>query len=110
MIAPPVAQRAKQDRQQEFIERRSVAPRVLTQRFVFVAIERWLARRTSCLIAVSDAVLASRRSAMDAQGEAAWKPRQRERAVSASLRAYAAMATSADTGAVRDVSKLAGGN
>jgi dihydroxy-acid dehydratase len=61
-------------------------------------------------LAVSDAVLASRRSAMDAQGEAAWKPRQRERAVSASLRAYAAMATSADTGAVRDVSKLAGGN
>ena len=36
--------------------------------------------------------------------------RQRERVVSASLRAYAAMATSADTGAVRDVSKLAGGN
>ncbi|HNN45735.1 MAG TPA: dihydroxy-acid dehydratase [Azospira sp.] len=61
-------------------------------------------------LAVSDAVLASRRSAMDAQGEAAWKPRQRERVVSASLRAYAAMATSADTGAVRDVSKLAGGN
>jgi dihydroxy-acid dehydratase len=61
-------------------------------------------------LAVSDAVLASRRSAMDAQGEAAWKPVKRERAVSASLRAYAAMATSADTGAVRDVSKLAGGN
>ena len=61
-------------------------------------------------LAVSDAVLVSRRSAMDAQGEAAWKPCQRERVVSASLRAYAAMATSADTGAVRDVSKLAGGN
>ena len=61
-------------------------------------------------LAVSDAVLASRRSAMDAQGEAAWKPVKRERVVSASLRAYAAMATSADTGAVRDVSKLAGGN
>ena len=61
-------------------------------------------------LAVSDAVLVSRRSAMDAQGEAAWKPRQRRRVVSASLRAYAAMATSADTGAVRDVSKLAGGN
>ncbi|TXG87140.1 MAG: dihydroxy-acid dehydratase [Rhodocyclaceae bacterium] len=61
-------------------------------------------------LAVSDAVLASRRSAMDAQGEAAWRPVKRERVVSASLRAYAAMATSADTGAVRDVSKLAGGN
>ncbi len=61
-------------------------------------------------LAVSDAVLASRRSAMDAQGETAWKPVKRERVVSASLRAYAAMATSADTGAVRDVSKLAGGN
>nr|BBJ52772.1 hypothetical protein SAVMC3_54010 [Streptomyces avermitilis] len=35
-----------------------------------------------------------------------YAPVNRERKVSAALRAYAAMATSADKGAVRDVSKL----
>ncbi len=35
-----------------------------------------------------------------------YRPAARERKVSAALRAYAAMATSADRGAVRDVSKL----
>ena len=35
-----------------------------------------------------------------------YAPANRERKVSAALRAYAAMATSADKGAVRDVSKL----
>jgi len=50
--------------------------------------------------------LAGRRAAMEAKGKDAWKPAQRERSVSAALRAYAAMTTSADTGAVRDVSQL----
>jgi hypothetical protein len=39
-------------------------------------------------------------------GEPAWKPQNRARKVSAALQAYAAMTTSADTGAVRDVSQL----
>jgi dihydroxy-acid dehydratase len=43
---------------------------------------------------------------MDAKGAAAWKPVGRVRAVSAALLAYAAMTTSADTGAVRDVTQL----
>ncbi|QNP64581.1 dihydroxy-acid dehydratase [Streptomyces genisteinicus] len=51
---------------------------------------------------VDDATLASRREALDG----AYAPRNRERKVSAALRAYAAMATSADKGAVRDVSRL----
>ncbi len=57
-------------------------------------------------LAVADAELARRRAAMEAKGAAAWKPAGRERAVSAALKAYAAMATSADMGAVRDVSLL----
>jgi dihydroxy-acid dehydratase len=57
-------------------------------------------------LAVADADLAKRRAAMVAKGAAAWRPAQRERPVSAALRAYAAMATSADMGAVRDVGKL----
>ncbi len=55
---------------------------------------------------VDKSVLAERRAAMEARGAAAWKPAQRVRPVSAALQAYAAMTTSADTGAVRDVSKL----
>jgi dihydroxy-acid dehydratase len=35
-----------------------------------------------------------------------YAPRGRDRKISAALRAYAAMATSADKGAVRDVTKL----
>src|SRR5690625_227909 len=58
-------------------------------------------------LAVSDEVLAERRAAMDARGEQAWQPtEQRQRAVSPALMAYAAMATSADRGAVRDVSQV----
>ena len=55
-------------------------------------------------VAISGDELARRRAAMDARGAQAWKPVNRERAVSAALRAYAAMATSAAFGAVRDVS------
>ena len=58
-------------------------------------------------LAVSEAELARRRTAMAAKGEQAWKPADRQREVSAALRVYAAMATSADMGAVRDLSKLA---
>ncbi|MBB5017281.1 dihydroxy-acid dehydratase [Chitinivorax tropicus] len=55
---------------------------------------------------VAEETLASRRAAMEARGKDAWKPVNRQRLVSAALRAYAAMATSADTGAVRDVSQV----
>ncbi|MDH5188741.1 MAG: dihydroxy-acid dehydratase [Rhodospirillaceae bacterium] len=51
--------------------------------------------------------LAKRRSAMQAKGAKAWKPeKHRPRKVTPALRAYAAMATSADRGAVRDVSQV----
>ncbi|WP_055526721.1 dihydroxy-acid dehydratase [Streptomyces graminilatus] len=51
---------------------------------------------------VEDAELAARREALNG----VYAPVSRERKVSQALRAYAAMATSADKGAVRDVSKL----
>jgi dihydroxy-acid dehydratase len=52
-------------------------------------------------LSVSDEVLASRRAAMEALGPKAWKPKNRERVVSAALKAYASLTTSADTGAIR---------
>ncbi|MFD7404310.1 dihydroxy-acid dehydratase [Streptomyces sp. NPDC059866] len=51
---------------------------------------------------VDEAELARREQALNG----VYVPKGRERKVSAALRAYAAMATSADKGAVRDVSKL----
>ena len=57
-------------------------------------------------LAVTDEVLAARRQAMDGRGLAAWRPIARERVVSAALQAYAALTTSADTGAVRDVTQV----
>jgi dihydroxy-acid dehydratase len=51
---------------------------------------------------VSDEELATRRDALNG----VYAPKARDRKVSQALRAYAAMATSADKGAVRDVSKL----
>ncbi|APH60276.1 dihydroxy-acid dehydratase [Granulibacter bethesdensis] len=57
-------------------------------------------------IALPDEVLAARRTAMEAKGEAAWKPAERQRKVSPALRAYAAMTTNAARGAVRDVSQV----
>ncbi|MFJ7155045.1 dihydroxy-acid dehydratase [Streptomyces sp. NPDC101118] len=51
---------------------------------------------------VDEATLAARREALGG----VYAPKNRDRTVSAALRAYAAMATSADKGAVRDVSKL----
>jgi dihydroxy-acid dehydratase len=53
---------------------------------------------------VDEAELASRRALQDAAG---WKPAQpRPRKVSPALKAYALLATSADRGAVRDLSRL----
>ncbi|MEP9369672.1 dihydroxy-acid dehydratase [Xanthobacter sp. VNH20] len=57
-------------------------------------------------LAVSDEVLAHRRAAMEAKGDAAWKPAARTRVVSQALQAYAALTTSAARGAVRDVKAL----
>jgi len=55
-------------------------------------------------VLLSDEELAARRAEQDAKG---WKPVEaRPRKVSAALKAYALLATSADKGAVRDLSKL----
>lgn len=51
---------------------------------------------------VSDEELSRREEALAGR----YAPKKRDRKVSAALRAYAAMATSADKGAVRDVTKL----
>src|SRR5688572_1377824 len=53
-------------------------------------------------VRVPDEVLAERRAKMDAS-ERPWQPKDRIRPVSKALRAYAALATSADRGAVREV-------
>jgi len=50
--------------------------------------------------------MAHRRAAMEARGDKAWQPVDRERFVSQALQAYAALTTSADRGAVRDLSQL----
>ena len=55
-------------------------------------------------LAVDEATLNQRRAAMESKGREAWKP-TRDRKVSAALKAYAALTTSAARGAVRDVSK-----
>jgi len=55
---------------------------------------------------ISDADLAKRREAMEAKGKDAWKPVNRQRVVSKALQAYAALTTSADKGAVRDLEQL----
>jgi dihydroxy-acid dehydratase len=60
----------------------------------------------SIRLAVADDVLAQRRKAEEARGSAAYTPKARKRVVSAALKAYAALVTSADTGAVRDLSQL----
>ena len=60
----------------------------------------------SIRIEIGDEELAARRERMQTRGNAAWKPESRERQVSAALRAYAAMTTSAARGAVRDVSQV----
>ncbi|MDG6778469.1 dihydroxy-acid dehydratase [Thiomicrorhabdus sp. zzn3] len=58
-------------------------------------------------VLLTDEELAERRQAMVAKGRDAWKPAvERPRKVSAALRAYAAMTTSAAFGAVRDVDQI----
>jgi dihydroxy-acid dehydratase len=58
-------------------------------------------------LAISDVELATRRAEMEAKEKLAWKPAtERPRKISAALRAYSAMVTSADKGAVRDVSQV----
>jgi len=57
-------------------------------------------------LAVSDDVLHERRTAMQAKGAKAWQPVNRNRVVSKALQAYAALTTSADRGAVRDLEQL----
>ncbi len=58
----------------------------------------------SIKIAISDEELAARRTAMEKKGADAWKPTEkRTRNVSMALKAYAALTTSAATGAVRIV-------
>ncbi|MDX8403433.1 MAG: dihydroxy-acid dehydratase, partial [Mariprofundaceae bacterium] len=57
-------------------------------------------------LSVSDDILATRRAVMEAKGADAWKPIGRNRVVSQALQAYAAMTTSADKGAVRDIEQL----
>ena len=61
-------------------------------------------RTINLRISVDD--LAQRRAAMDVRGQDAWKPVNRVRYVSQALQAYAALTTSADRGAVRDLSQL----
>ena len=62
------------------------------------------ARRIELL--VSEDALSERRRRMDERGAAAWRPVDRQRQVSAALRAYAALTTSAARGAVRDLNQL----
>ena len=64
--------------------------------------------KRSIRLCATEAELAKRREAMLARGDAAWKPATRKRQVSAALRAYAALATSASRGAVRDLSVIGG--
>ncbi|MCX7193741.1 MAG: dihydroxy-acid dehydratase [Proteobacteria bacterium] len=60
----------------------------------------------SITLSVSIEEMTRRRAGMEARGKLAWKPVSRERHVSVALRAYAAMTTSADKGAVRDVTQI----
>jgi len=63
--------------------------------------------RRSLSLSVSDDELADRRTRLLA-ALGSYRPVQRERPVSAALQIYAAMATSAATGAARDISLIAG--
>jgi dihydroxy-acid dehydratase len=64
--------------------------------------------RRGISLEVPEAVIAERRAAMLARGDAAWTPGPRARKVSTALRAYAAFTTSAARGAVRDVDQKRG--
>ena len=64
----------------------------------------------SIQLQISDDELTKRRQAMEAKGDAAWQPVNRDRVVSQALQAYAVMTTSAARGAVRDISQLSHSN
>jgi dihydroxy-acid dehydratase len=58
-------------------------------------------------LAISEEEMEQRRQDMLARGKGAWKPLEhRERKVTPALRAYAALTTSADKGAVRNVAQV----
>lgn len=57
-------------------------------------------------VRLTEAQLAERRKAMEARGDKAWQPVNRQRQVSLALQAYAALTTSASKGAVRDLQQL----
>jgi dihydroxy-acid dehydratase len=58
-------------------------------------------------VVLDDGVLEKRRAEMESRGEHAWKPaEERPRKVTPALKTYAKMVTSADKGAVRDLSLL----
>ncbi len=54
-------------------------------------------------VLIPDEELENRRKEEDKKGDKAWQPGPRKRKVSAALRAYASMVTSADKGAVRQI-------
>lgn len=63
--------------------------------------------RRSINVALDDTELAARRAQMEARGDKAWRPEAaRPRKVTPALKVYAKMVTSADKGAVRDLSLL----
>ncbi len=57
-------------------------------------------------VRLDGAELETRRAAENAKGADSWKPKERNRPVSAALKAYAALATNASKGAVRDIDRL----
>lgn len=57
-------------------------------------------------ISIDDQELAARRAAMEALGAKAFRPQNRVREVSTALKTYALLASSADKGGVRDLSKF----
>jgi dihydroxy-acid dehydratase len=58
-------------------------------------------------LAISDKEMEQRREDMNARGKTAWQPiEKRPRKITSALRAYAALTTSADKGAVRNVDQL----
>ncbi|MDH5767022.1 MAG: dihydroxy-acid dehydratase, partial [Gammaproteobacteria bacterium] len=60
----------------------------------------------SIQLKINVAELDQRRSNMEARGEKAWQPQNRQRVVSRALQAYAALTTSAARGAVRDMNQF----
>ena len=64
----------------------------------------------SIQLEISDDEMKKRREVMEARGDTAWQPVNRDRVVSQALQAYAVMTTSAARGAVRDISQLSHSN